>query len=584
MKKFLKFILKWGLIAFSWMAVAVIIVIFYYLSDLPNLDSHDVQKSKQVVQVNYKDLRPLASFGDNVGSEVEFYELPVHLVNAVVATEDRRFFDHNGVDVVGILRAFYVNQKAGRIVQGGSTITQQLAKMLFLSPTRSFKRKIQEVLLAIQLEYSFSKEKILTLYLNRAYFGSGNYGVGDAAKFYFGKDVAQINLNESAMLAGLLKAPSKLSPKNNKKAAQERANVVLKNMIVSGFLNENHIAEIDQDVAYERYNLQKFYFADFVKDQYKDYLSGHDLGEKSISIKTTLDKKTQDGLEDALEDFIAKNAVKLKESQIAAVVMKKDGAVVAMSGGKDYKKSQFNRAVYAKRQSGSAFKTFVYLTAFENGYKPEDEFEDTEIDVASWVPKNYNDKYYGDVTLKEAFAKSLNSVAVQLAYELKREDIISTAKRLGIISQIDPDDLTIVLGTTQISLFELTAAYATIANNGMAVIPYSILEIKNNNEDSLYKRSGSGLGRVISLQADSYIKEIMREVVQNGTGKNANIAGDIYGKTGTSQDFRDAFFVGFNDEYVIGVWIGNDDNSPTNKITGGSLPAKLFAKIMREIY
>lgn len=583
MKKFLQFTLKWGFIAGAWMSVFVILIIFYYLSDLPNLDSYKVQKSKQVVQINYQDLRPMASFGDNVGSEVEFYELPVHLVNAVVATEDRRFFDHKGVDIIGILRAFYVNQKAGRIVQGGSTITQQLAKMLFLSPTKSFKRKIQEILLAVQLEYSFSKERILTLYLNRAYFGSGNYGVRDAAKFYFGKDVTQINLNECAMLAGLLKAPSKLSPKNDKKAAQERANVVLQNMIDAGFLNENHIAEIDQDVAYERYNLQKFYFADFIKDQYKDYLSGGDVNQKVIAVQTTLDKKIQDGLEDALEGFITKNAVQLQMAQVAAVVMKKDGAIVAMSGGKDYKTSQYNRALYAKRQSGSAFKTFVYLTAFEKGYTPDDKFDDAKIDVASWVPKNYNNQYYGTVTLKEAFAKSLNSVAVQLAYQLNRDDIILTAQRLGILSEIDRDDLTIVLGTTQISLFELTASYATIANDGFAVIPYGILEIKNDQDHVLYKRSGSGLGRVISKEAHAYMKEVMRQVVQNGTGKNADIAHNIYGKTGTSQDFRDAWFIGFNDEYVIGVWIGNDDNSPTNKITGGSLPAKLFADIMQEI-
>lgn len=581
--KFIKFTLKWGIIASAWLAVLGIIAVFYYSYDLPELNKSDVQKNKSVVQVNYDNGARITSFGDKTGSEVHFYEIPNNLVNAVVATEDRRFFDHYGVDIFGILRAFYVNQKAGRIVQGGSTITQQLAKMLFLTSDRHFKRKIQEVLLALQLEYRFTKEQILTLYLNRAYFGSGNYGIADAAKFYFGKNVSHINLREAAMLAGLLKAPSKLSPRNNKDLAEQRASVVLKNMTAAGFLNEDHVSQIGQEVAYSTDDLQKMYFADFVKVQFPDFIHRKHLQEKVISIKTTLNEKVQEGLEQALSTFFIDNATKLGKAQTAVIVMRKDGAILGMSGGKNYQKSQFNRALYAKRQSGSAFKTFIYLTAFENGYMPEDMFDDKEIDIGAWVPKNYNNVYLGEVTLKEAFAKSLNSVAVQLAFQLNRKDIIQTASRLGILSRIDEEDLTIVLGTTQVSLYELTSAYATIAGNGQAVIPYAILEINKGDGYNLYKRSTSGLGSVISEKAMADIKEVMREVVENGTGKNANVASNIYGKTGTSQNFRDAFFIGFNDEIVVGVWIGNDDNTSTNKITGGSLPAELFAKIMREI-
>ncbi len=581
--KFFKFIFKWSFFLAIWLMVFVAIALFYYLHDLPNLSDLESKKGKQIIKVNYSDDQRITNFGEIYSSEVYFYEIPQNLVNAVVATEDRRFFNHHGVDIFGIARAFYVNQKAGRVVQGGSTITQQLAKLIFLNADRNFKRKIQEVLLAIQLERNFTKEQILTFYLNRAYFGSGNYGVGNAAKFYFGKNISKINLNEAAMLAGLLKAPSKFSPKNNQELAESRTDVVLNNMVEAGFLDEKNLSEILQDVNYKKNGSQHLYFADFVHDQFAEFISKKALEDKNISITTTLDEKIQEKLETILNDFAEKKAKKLGKSEIAVVIMDKDGAVLGMSGGKDYQKSQYNRATYAKRQPGSAFKTIVYLTAFENGFDPEDEFEDKKINIGTWLPENYENHYLGEVDLKKAFANSLNSVAVQLAQKLKREDIVSTAYKLGIMSKIDKNDPTIALGTTEVSLFEMVAAYATIANNGEGVIPYSISEIKGEGGATLYKRESSGLGKVISEDAEGYIKEVLREVVVSGTGKAANIAQDVYGKTGTSQNFRDAWFIGFNDAYVVGVWIGNDDNTPTNKITGGSLPAILFAEILESI-
>ena len=581
--KFFKFIFKWSFFLAIWLMVFVAIALFYYLHDLPNLSDLESKKGKQIIKVNYSDDQRITNFGEIYSSEVYFYEIPQNLVNAVVATEDRRFFSHHGVDIFGIARAFYVNQKAGRVVQGGSTITQQLAKLIFLNADRNFKRKIQEVLLAIQLERNFTKEQILTFYLNRAYFGSGNYGVGNAAKFYFGKNISKINLNEAAMLAGLLKAPSKFSPKNNQELAESRTDVVLNNMVEAGFLDEKNLSEILQDVNYKKNGSQHLYFADFVHDQFAEFISKKALEDKNISITTTLDEKIQEKLETILNDFAEKKAKKLGKSEIAVVIMDKDGAVLGMSGGKDYQKSQYNRATYAKRQPGSAFKTIVYLTAFENGFDPEDEFEDKKINIGTWLPENYENHYLGEVDLKKAFANSLNSVAVQLAQKLKREDIVSTAYKLGIMSKIDKNDPTIALGTTEVSLFEMVAAYATIANNGEGVIPYSISEIKGEGGATLYKRESSGLGKVISEDAEGYIKEVLREVVVSGTGKAANIAQDVYGKTGTSQNFRDAWFIGFNDAYVVGVWIGNDDNTPTNKITGGSLPAILFAEILESI-
>ena len=582
MKSF-KFIVKWGFIFSIWISIFSALALVYYLYDLPSLSKMEEQKNRQVTQINYSNQEPITSFGGIYGSEVDFYELPSNLINAVIATEDRRFFNHHGIDIFGVIRAAYENNKAGHIVQGGSTITQQLAKLLFLNPERNFKRKIQEVLLALQLERKFTKEQILTCYLNRAYFGAGNYGVGNAAKFYFGKNVAEINLKESALLAGLLKAPSKFSPKNNKELAQDRADEVLENMVEAGFLNEKKLSRINKDVAYKVEKSQRLYFADFVREQYPDFISEKLSQDKRILITTTLNEEIQGKMEEVENEFVEKHSDKIGKSQISIIVMDKSGAVLAMSGGKDYQESQFNRAVYAKRQAGSAFKTFVYLAAFEDGADTDDEFEDKKVNVGVWLPGNYNNHYVGDVTLKRAFAESLNSVAVQLAYKVDKEAIIETAHKLGIVSEIKKNDLTIALGTTEVSLLELVSAYATIANDGEAVIPFAISKIENEAQETLYERESSGLGQVISEDAQEKIREVLREAVESGTGKNANISSNIYGKTGTSQNFRDAWFIGFDDRYVIGVWIGNDDNSATKKITGGSLPASLFAEIMKKL-
>lgn len=581
--KFFKFILKWGFFFAIWVAVFATLALLYYFKDLPSLSDLEAQNGKQIVQINYANGDRITNRGEIYSSEVNYYEIPQDLINAVVATEDRRFFNHHGVDFIGILRATYVNHEAGRIVQGGSTITQQLAKMLFLKPERTFKRKIQEILLAVQLERNFTKEQILTFYLNRAYFGSGSYGVGNAAKHYFGRDVSRLTLNQSALLAGLLKAPSKLSPKNNHDLAEDRANVVLKNMIDAGFLDEKNLAQVAQETDYKIDHAQHLYFADYVYDQFPEFLEKKVAKENMIKITSTLDEDIQEKLENISDQFVEKNAKKLDKSQVAIVVMDKSGAVLGMSGGIDYQKSQFNRAVYAKRQAGSSFKTFVYLAAFEKGIQPDEIYEDKKVALGTWLPENYDNNYFGEVTLQEAFAKSLNSVAVQLGKKVGGDAIASMARKCGIVSKIDKNDATIALGTTEVSLLELTGAYATIANNGEPVIPYSILTIRDVNDDIMYERSSSGLEAVISPASKENIKKILREVVVSGTGKSANKAGNVYGKTGTSQSYRDAWFVGFNDKYVIGVWIGNDDNSATNKITGGSLPASLFSEIMEKI-
>ena len=581
--KFFKFILKWGFFFSIWIAIFATLALLYYFKDLPSLSDLEAKNGKQIVQISYSNGERITNRGEIYSSEVNYFELPQHLINAVVATEDRRFFNHHGVDLIGILRASYVNHEAGRIVQGGSTITQQLAKLLFLDPERTFKRKIQEILLAVQLERHFTKEQILTFYLNRAYFGSGSYGVGNAAKHYFGKDVSLLSLNECALLAGLLKAPSKLSPKNNRGLAEERANLVIRNMIEAGFLSEKNLEQLDQDPSYKIDHSQKLYFADFVFDQFGEFLDKKSEGETLLKITSTLDERIQEKLENILDVFDEKNHAKIGKSQIAVVVMNKGGGVLGMSGGIDYQKSQFNRAVTAKRQAGSAFKTFVYLAAFESGMDVNDTMEDKKTNVGTWLPDNYDSRYLGEVTLRQAFANSLNSVAVQLGRKVGGKAVAEMAQSCGITSKIDKNDPTIALGTTEVSLLELTGAYATIANGGEPVIPYSILEVKNAADEMLYKRESSGFAPVISEGAEEKITTVLRAVVESGTGKNANVGEKIYGKTGTSQNFRDAWFVGFSDDYVVGVWIGNDDNSATNKITGGSLPASLFAEIIEKI-
>lgn len=579
----LKFVIKWSFFGLIWLIILAIIIVIFNFKSLPSLDHLQEKSGKQIVQINYQDGNYLASRGKIYDSQVSYHQFPQYLIDAVIATEDRKFFKHPGIDIFGIMRAFIANQKAGRVVQGGSTITQQLAKMMFLSSKRTLKRKIEELLLALQLEHKFSKEQILTFYLNKAYFGSGNYGVADASRYYFAKDVAQLNLNEAAILAGILKSPNKFSPKNNRNLAEERSQTVIKNMVAAGFLDVSDIGQIDKDPDYKIDHLQKLYFVDYVLEQFGDFLDSNSLSDKQITINTTLNNKFQQALEDSIDELSYKNSKKIAKSQIAAIIMAKDGAILAMAGGKDYQKSQFNRAIHSKRQAGSLFKTFAYLAAFERGAKIDDIFEDKKITIGDWVPQNYNNKYYGPVTVEQAFAKSLNSVAVQLGMAVGSDFVKSIARKCGITSKIKDNDPTIFLGTTAVSLLEITSAYATIANDGKPVMPYAINNIEGSLGNQIYKLESSGFGQIISQESQDNITRILRQVVATGTGKNANIANNIYGKTGTSQDSRDAWFVGFNNDYVIGIWIGNDDNSPTNKITGGSLPAKLFAKIATKI-
>lgn len=381
-------------------------------------------------------------------------------------------------------------------------------------------------------------------------------------------------------MVGVLKAPSKLAPNKNRKLAEERADIVLQNMINSGDLGLDSIKYLDDEVSYKDNKLQEFYFTDYVKSQYQDFLNQKQRAQGFFKINTTLDKKLQDLTKISVDRLYRKYPKRLQNSQIAVLVMSHDGKILSMIGGKNYQDSQFNRAVNSKRQIGSIAKTFIYLTAFEKNFTPEDIFEDKKITIGNWSPKNYNNKYYGQVSLEEAFARSLNSVAVQLAQKVKIKNILQNMRKMNIESKID-QDLTMALGTAQLSLLELATSFAIIANGGHYIIPSFIESIKSGSNKLIYERKSSNIGKIFDSKQITWIKQLLRSVITYGTGNNANITEDIFGKTGTSQDFRDAYFVGFNSNYVVAIWIGNDNNKATNQITGGMLPALLFKNIIQ---
>ena len=592
-KNCIKFLIKWGFIISIWCLIILAIIFAYCSKDLPDVISHINNQKDINIKILYSNNEEIKSYGELNSNVMNYAEFPFHLIDALIATEDRKFFKHNGFDYFGILRAMATNVRAGYTKQGGSTITQQLSKMILKNSKKTIKRKIQELLLSIQLEKKFTKEEILTMYLNKAYFGAGKYGIQDASKFYFNKDVSKLNLEESAMLVGLLKAPTKYSPQNNLELSNKRTKQIITNMynakLLSKDLYNQYINNYNNTISinnnYNEKLNEELYFSEWIKGQIQDYTN-----ETNIEVKTTLNKKIQKAIELGVIDFNNEYKNKLKNSQIAVIVLSNDGAILGMTGGINYNKSEFNRAIYAYRQPGSSFKIFVFLAGIrEKGFTPETRFIDEPVAVGNWFPENHGKKYYGKVSMKTAFAKSLNSVAVQISEYSRLKNVAKLAKKMGIISKIDIDDPTIALGTTQVNLLELTSAYAVINNGGNAVIPYSILEIKDkNNNNIVYKRKTAGLSKILNEYEVKYMKEMMYEVVVNGTGKKAGIdylidRGEDYigGKTGTSQNYSDAWFIGYTNDMIVGVWVGNDDNTSMGDTTGGSLPSILWKKIVQ---
>jgi penicillin-binding protein 1A len=577
----------WGeirvtLIALIWLTLLATGFIAYVAHDLPDSDSLTGPKSAPAITLLARDGSTLARFGTHWGEFVAVHEISPLLTQAVVAIEDRRFYEHGGMDAMGVLRALWRNITSGRLREGGSTITQQLAKIAFLTPAKSLERKVQELFLAFRLEREFTKDEILTLYLNRVYLGAGSYGVDAAAKRYFGKSARHVNLAEAAVLAGLLKAPSRLSPARDLAAAQRRAALVLDSMVAAGFITEADAARAKSTPA--RLIKQKKpsgaarYFNDWVREQVPAY-----AGRKApaLTVHTTLDPAMQRAAEEAVARGL-KDASNRAVGEGALVALAPDGAVLAMVGGRDYGKSQFNRASQALRQPGSAFKTIVYLAGMEAGLTPDDVFEDAPIEIAGWAPRNYNGTYQGPVSLRDAFAASINSVAVRVGQKAGINSVANLAHRLGIQSDL-PRDASLSLGSGDLSLIELTAAYAPLFGNGTLALPHGIREVRNRGGEILYARSGSGAGRVIEPQTATAMRELLAAVITGGTGRGAALPpelGPAYGKTGTSQNFRDAWFVGFAGDVVVGVWLGNDDGKPMRGVTGGGAAAAIWRDFM----
>ncbi len=517
-------------------------------------------------------------------------EIPPHVIKAVLATEDARFFEHFGVDMIGTLRAIIQNARAHDVVQGGSSLTQQVAKNLFLSPERTIRRKVHEAFLSLWIEARLSKAEILKLYLDRSYMGGGNYGIEAASQFYFGKSVRDASLSEAAMLAGLFKAPTKYAPHQNLDLARARANTVLYRMLDAGFITQGELLQARREPASPiAQNIAESpnWFLDWA---YRDTLETLDAngitGEYVLEVKTTINMPLQTAAQAIINEVIATQGEQYRVTQGSAVVMAPDGAVRAIVGGKDYETSQFNRATDALRQSGSSFKPFVYLAALMRGRKPSDIVVDGPVSVGNWSPKNYSGKYGGRVTLTSAIAHSYNSIPVKLMLEMGgRKPIITTAHLAGIRGELETW-APMVLGTSALSLLDLTSGYTTFASGGIPGRPYAVLEIRRTNGDLLYSRGDDDPmppRRSFPEEKIGELNSMLSAVVKAGTARKADLGFTPQGgKTGTNQGYRDAWYIGFTGNNVAGVWFGNDDFTPMKEVTGGLLPAPTWKRIMLE--
>jgi penicillin-binding protein 1A len=557
---------KWGLgcLAYDaafWSAVFAMVALMATGGPLPDISAVYDYPGSRAIKVLASDGSVIARFGDVHGKPATAKSVPDTLRRAVLAMEDHRFYEHSGVDFWAIARAFWVNLESGRIEQGGSTITQQLAKNVFLSHDRTLRRKIRESLIAMRLEAAFSKDEILALYLNHVFLGARAYGVDAASRRYFGKPHTALSLYEAALLAGLLRAPSQYNPVRDRSLALRQARLVLSRMETFGLATHDEVqAALDRGVTFTDAYPGDFghgYFVDWVLRQLPrfQWLNGKDL-----VIKTTLDPRLQRLAEATVENQLADNGRSATVGQAALVAMTKDGAIRAMVGGRSYRNSEFNRATQARRQPGSLFKLVDYLAAFEAGMTPDTVMLDAPISIGHWSPKNFKDRYYGRVSLRRAFAHSLNSVAVRLGQRIGFDRVAEMAKRLGLVT-----------------------AYAVVANGGRAVRPRVIDEVRDFDGELLYRNPAAPPVRLLNHETVGKIMDLLRTTVESGTGHAAQLGGHfVAGKTGTSQNYRDAWFVGFTPELVTGVWMGNDYGAPMDDVTGGRLPARLWHGFMAD--
>lgn len=570
----------WSLVLGIWGGIALACVIGWYAAQLPQMSTWNVPQRPPNARIMSVDGALIANRGATGGEAMRLEEMSPYIPMAVIAIEDRRFKYHFGIDPLGLTRAMITNVVAGEVVQGGSTLTQQLAKNLFLEPDRTIGRKVQEAVLALWLETKFTKDEILELYLNRVYFGSGAYGVDAASRRYFGKSARDVTLAEAALLAGLLKAPSRLSPARDTEAANERAQIVLAAMQRGYFITQgeaDRAKAMDAATARHFWSGSEHYAADMVMDELKSL-----IGEvnRNIIVDTTIDFELQREAGKVIAQAVSENASAHQVSQGALVSLDGTGAIRAIVGGADYSKSQYNRASDAKRQPGSAFKPIVYLAALEGGRTPDSVRQDTPVRIGKWTPANYDKEYRGPVTLQEGLTLSLNTIAAQLVMEVGPKTVIETAHRLGIESELERN-ASIALGTSEVSLLELTTAYAPFSNGGYGVQPWLIRRVMTADGDVLYERPTAHSPQVVGTRELGMMNAMLNNVMRNGTGKAARISGwETAGKTGTTQNSRDALFVGYTANLVAGIWFGNDDGTPMNKVTGGTLPARSWAQYM----
>ncbi len=522
------------------------------------------------ITLTASDGTPIARRGAIIGKPVDAATLPPHVIQAFLAIEDRRFYSHWGIDPRGIARAAWANMGSGGVRQGGSTITQQLAKNAFLDSDRTATRKIREAMIAVWLEAWLSKDEILSRYLSNVYFGDNTYGIAAASKHYFGRTPDTLNIGQAAMLAGLVKAPSRLAPTSNLEGARKREAVVVGAMVAAGFLTKSEGDAVRPQRVLSSPPAQLpsgTYFADWILPEARDQ-----AGEvkTETTVKTTLDPR----LQRAAERSVARAG--LRQAQVALVAMRPDGRVVAMVGGKNYRKSPFNRATQARRQPGSTFKLFVYLAAMRSGLTPDSTIEDRPVTIGDWTPKNSDGRYQGTITLRQAFARSSNVAAARLTQQVGVKAVIKAARDLGISTPI-PNEATIGLGTSTVSLLELTAAYAAIARETYPVQPRGLADVREKG----WYQSLTGGSTAIPATIHDEMLDLLAASIRDGTGRSANLTVDAFGKTGTTSDNKDALFVGFARDLVVGVWVGNDDNSSNPGLSGGGIPARIWRDFMQ---
>ncbi|HYE42655.1 MAG TPA: penicillin-binding protein 1A [Caulobacteraceae bacterium] len=581
-RKPLQALLYWTAVLGVWGLIFLVAFLAVFARGLP--DTSNLYEIERQASITYLDRSGalIAVRGSQAAPPVDVDELPDHVPAAFIAVEDRRFYHHPGFDPIGMMRAMVRNARAGRVVEGGSTLTQQLAKNLFLTPDQNMRRKVQEIMLAVWLEAKFTKKEILGLYLNRVYFGAGAYGIEAASQRYFDKSAKQLTVGEAALLAGLLKAPSRYSPVSESERAAGRATVVLNEMERAGVITPEQRAQaVANPVRVSRTlaTAHASYFVDWL-DQEIRALVGEPT--EDLVVETTLDLPIQTAAERAVQTIVRRDANKRVE-QAALVALDGEGRVRALIGGANYADSQFNRAVDARRQAGSAFKPFVFLTALEAGMTPITPVVDEPVTIGNWTPKNYTGRYSGPMTLQTSLAQSINTVAAKIADDVGRDNVARTARRLGITSPISTQP-SMALGAVEVSPLEMAQAYAAFSNGGLRVQAHGINRIRTRSGKVLYQwRDGADGGRVsvVGNPPLSYLNTMMRAVMTSGTGTGAAIPGyDLAGKTGTTSDYKDAWFVGYTGGFTTAVWVGKDDNKAMRRVTGGGAPAAIWKQFM----